>query len=937
MTDPTGRLSTVTTHDARGNVIRTDQTFDGRTITTTSTYDGTDHLTSETDPLGHTSNLAWDDKGNLVTLADPEGRTWRLTYTANGFPETIVAPGGALALRLEYDTAGNLIKQDRAEGEPLTFGYTGGQLTSVTDGQGHSTTLQLNAEGRIEKITGPNSQARTFTYDASGRTLSVTEPDTGVTQFTYDAVGNMLTATDARNQVRRYTYDAAHHLLTDTDFANRTTSYTYDLAGRMVRRSDRNSQVTSYAYDAAGRLTSKTLPGSTVSYTYDPLGRPTSIVGADGRIDTSYDDASRITAQRSRGTAASPQPDVTLSFGYDTSDLETSLTSPAGSVGYRYDGRGRLSAVDRPGGGSFSFAYDALDRVTSLLHPDGVAEAMTWTDTGQLLSRTARLGSQVLASSDYTYGNGFLRTSMTNQAGANDYTYDTMGRLLSASHPASSGLAAESFTYDQTSNRTSWVGSPAASVAYTAGRLTRDGTFDYAYDAEGDLVRRTERATARATTYDWNADHLLTAIHYPDGTTSTYRYDPVGRRIEVNDAGSIRRFVWDGANVVGEYDASNTLVSSYVTTQQPGQVLAARTGAAWQSYLVDGTDSVVATVDDSGTVTSRAAYDAYGRPAGSATNTNYAFTGHQYDAKSGLYYARARYYDPAVGRFISEDPIPALNPYQYGSCNPTNLVDSSGMQVVVERSLLDRIREGIAEVALQEVGTYICHELVQAAILGFGGGPNVIGQMGEQALGDALGPNGLPQQDLGNRRPDFQLGADYFESKNAERDQRAGLRADEGHGGARHGGRWAILRAHSRLDGRKHPQGRRPPEPILRIHAGRVPDRLLAGLIDGHVRDTVSALGAAQRRVEGGPWLRRSSPSTCSPSATSERPGSLAAIGRAFDVDPCAPARTDGHPRPDPDEDRHRGGLSRRIEATSPRPALIGFQRRADSRVRRRR
>ena len=207
VTDPTGRLSTVTTHDARGNVIRTDQTFDGRTITTTSTYDGTDHLTSETDPLGHTSNLAWDGKGNLVTLADPEGRTWRLTYTANGFPETIVAPGGALALRLEYDTAGNLIKQDRAEGEPLTFGYTGGQLTSVTDGQGHSTTLQLNAEGRIEKITGPDLQARTFTYDASGRTLSVTEPDTGVTRFTYDAVGNMLTATDARNQVRRYTYD----------------------------------------------------------------------------------------------------------------------------------------------------------------------------------------------------------------------------------------------------------------------------------------------------------------------------------------------------------------------------------------------------------------------------------------------------------------------------------------------------------------------------------------------------------------------------------------------------------------------------------------------------------------------------------------------------------------------------------------------------------
>ena len=345
-----------------------------------------------------------------------------------------------------------------------------------------------------------------------------------------------------------------------------------------------------------------------------------------------------------------------------------------------------------------------------------------------------------------------------------------MSRLLSASHPASSGLSAESFSYDQANNRTSWAGSPPASVAYTAGRLTRDGTYDYVYDAEGNLTRRTERATSRSTTYDWNADHLLTAIQYPDGTTSTYRYDPLGRRIEINDAGAIRRFAWDGANVVAEYDGSNALVRSYVTTQQPGQVLAARTGAGWQSYLMDGTGSVTATVDDAGSVTSRATYDAYGRPAGTPTDTTYAFTGHQYDAKSGLYYARARYYDPAVGRFISEDPIPSLNAYQYGSCNPTNLVDSSGMQVAVERSLLDRIREGISEVALQELSTYICQELVKAAILGFGGGPNVLGQMGEQALGDALGPNGLPQQDLGNRRPDFRVGFwDYFESKNSGR------------------------------------------------------------------------------------------------------------------------------------------------------------------------
>ena len=348
----------------------------------------------------------------------------------------------------------------------------------MSDGAGHTTSLQLTDEGRVAKITGPDGQARSFTYDASGRTLSVTEPDAGVTRFTYDAAGHMLTATDARNQVRRYTYDATHHLLTDTDFANRTTSYTYDLAGRVTRRTDRNGQVTTYAYDGAGRLITKNPPGLGDHLRLRPA-RAADLDRRPGRRSNRiYDDASRITSQRSRGTAGSSQPDVTLSFGYDTSDLETSLASPAvGRVPLR---RPRAPHRGGPAGRRLvRVRYDALDRVTSLVHPDGVAESMTWTDTGQLLSRTARLGSQVLASSAYTYGNGFLRTSLTDLSGTHGYTYDSMSRLVSASHPASSALSAESFSYDQANNRTSWAGSPPASVAYTAGRLTRDGTYDY--------------------------------------------------------------------------------------------------------------------------------------------------------------------------------------------------------------------------------------------------------------------------------------------------------------------------------------------------------------------------------------------------------------------------------------------------------------------------
>jgi len=771
ITDPTGELTTVVTYDPRGNIVRIDRIFDGRTLTTTATYDDLDRPTSETDSLNNTVWFEWDDQSNLVRATDAEQRLWSFTYGAFGLLETVAAPDDTVVLRLGYDGAGNLVRQQRANNAPIVYVYENGQLTSISDGAGQTIGIVPTPEGQVQSFTTADGRTRSFTYDESGRTLTITEPDTGVTRFTYDDAGNLLTATDALNRVRRYGYDVFNRVVTETDPSLRTTTYTYDDAGRVITRSDRNEQAVSYEYDAAGRLTKKTLPGSTITtYDYDALGRPTTFVGPDARIDFTWDDGNRLIGQRMRGTPTSTQPDVSLAFGYDASDLRTSVAAPWGTTGYRYDQRGRLGWVDRPGGGSFTFGYDDLDRVISIARPNGVNDVLAWTDTNQLLGRTSSLWTSVLAKAEYGYGDGFLRTSLTDLAGTTTYAYDPLGRLATAAYPAASGIADESYTYNQASDRTSWPDSPSSSVVYTADRLSRDGRYDYAYDDEGNLVRRTERATGRATTYEWNADHELTAIQYPDGTTSRYRYDPLGRRIEVDDAGQVRRFVWDGANVVAEYDGASSLLASYVTTEDAGEVLAARRGSTWETYLQDGLGSVVAVVDEAGSVIRRLAYDAYGRPSAGGTNERYAFTGQQYDARSGLYYMRARYYDPAVGRFISEDPIPSLNAYQYASANPTNLVDSSGLQAVTERSLLDRVSQGITQALASETESFICQELVKAAILGLGGGPNALGQIGEQVLGDILGPNGLPQQSLQNRRPDFRVGLfDYFESKNAGR------------------------------------------------------------------------------------------------------------------------------------------------------------------------
>jgi RHS repeat-associated protein len=97
--------------------------------------------------------------------------------------------------------------------------------------------------------------------------------------------------------------------------------------------------------------------------------------------------------------------------------------------------------------------------------------------------------------------------------------------------------------------------------------------------------------------------------------------------------------------------------------------------------LFDGLGSVTALTDGTGAVAGRLRYSAFGVPQSSGiTNDGFTFTGHQYDSATGLVYARARYYDPTIGRFLSEDPKPSVNPYPYVSNNPYNTVDPSGAQ-----------------------------------------------------------------------------------------------------------------------------------------------------------------------------------------------------------------------------------------------------------------
>jgi RHS repeat-associated protein len=211
-------------------------------------------------------------------------------------------------------------------------------------------------------------------------------------------------------------------------------------------------------------------------------------------------------------------------------------------------------------------------------------------------------------------------------------------------------------------------------------QLTSDGTYDYIYDANGNLTERRNRGTGGVTRYTWSDAGRLTSVTAPNGAISTYRYDAFGRRLEANDNGAVRRFVYNGWNLANEFDGTNALRATYIGGIFPDNVYEVVRDGTRHYPLFDGVGSVTALTDATGATVGRVRYSAFGAPQSSGVTENaVSFTGHQFDAATGLVYARARYYDPTLGRFLSQDPEPAVNPYTYALDAPLDLIDLTGM------------------------------------------------------------------------------------------------------------------------------------------------------------------------------------------------------------------------------------------------------------------
>ncbi|GIW91994.1 MAG: hypothetical protein KatS3mg110_0035 [Pirellulaceae bacterium] len=483
----------------------------------------------------------------------------------------------------------------------------------------------------------------------------------------------------------------------------------------------------------AARLTSGTLARE-INYSWDIGTRLVAASDPDSSYTLAYDDLDRLVSIDNQGTPNIPR--VVLNSSYDASGNRTRLAAVIDGTDdfvndYTYDLLNRMTRVDQScvaGGHAVAekrvdMAYNSLGQFTQIVRyralsgtpSDEVATSVyTYDAAHRLVGLSHNRGGQPLFTPySWTYDPLDRIIEMVNSDGTSVFTYDQTDQLTGADH---SYQTDEAYQYDANGNRTG-----GGYVTGSNNQLLEDSTYRYEYDAEGNRTAKETIATGEREEYTWDHRNRLVRFLRKDAQGAIildvhYSYDVFDRRIgkTVDPDGdgpqepSFTWFVYDNPSVVTgasdpalvgadhivlEFTGSQpaTLKYRYLHGPVVDQVFAREdVESLWQPgevlwALGDHLGTVRDLFDSAGNVVNHLRYEAFGRitsETNAAVDFLFAFTGRERDEESGLFYYRARYYDPAAGRFISEDPVSFkandMNLVRYVGNAPTGFVDPLG-------------------------------------------------------------------------------------------------------------------------------------------------------------------------------------------------------------------------------------------------------------------
>ena len=763
--DPLDRLRQATSSLASG--------FAFDIVTEAKSYRGDDLFFESIDANGNVTRYEYDNAGRLVTQiaafgSEDESRT---TWTYDGISRTLSA------------------KQGRVHGadHDMTYVYDDANRTvRAFDAEGNETRTTIDGAKNILSITNPNGNQELRTYDELGKLSTIIDALGNVTRYEYDDNRNLVMQEDTNGNRVTYEFDA-NDRLTDTSRiidanTSRHTQNIYDAAGNLLETIDPKGQHTAFGYNALNLLATKTYSNHVdpifphilrIEYDYD-LNDNTIEVREVKRIsntgEPAQDEMVEITAMQydnlNRLSEIHNTDGKIIQYGYDSNGNRTSLTGPDSLVTeYVFDAMNRLIRTDADEGSTIhTYHPDGLPLQT--IYPNGIRTENDYDSAGRFteirhisedsgpdgIPGNADDQETILFRLAYTYdGNGNPLTQTFAGPGTpletTGFTYDSTDRMTQVDYP-NEGII--DYSFDAVGNRLTEIGTDPmdgiSPVNRTYGYDTIDqliqvsdladpsGSIDLAYDFNGNLIRKTTDGVSVDFGFDIR-DLLSSTGDILHGGDIFFDYDYEGLRTKKISSAGETRYLYDGGSVLAEYDGSPgfstlrkytygrgllSLTDHSVTTGDPSRT---------QFYLTDALGSTIGMANTGGTTQKTYKYDAWGNLLSQEGNSGNSrtFTGHFFDAETGMFYFGARYYDSRLGRFISQDPSMgdttspmSLHRYLYANANPMRYVDLDGYENVTYLDECARHASGLARGANQAGQEMITETGAMVADVGMG-------------------------------------------------------------------------------------------------------------------------------------------------------------------------------------------------------------------------
>lgn len=487
----------------------------------------------------------------------------------------------------------------------------------------------------------------------------------------------------------------------------------YDQDGNRISKVTKKGDLFMFTYNKNNKITGKTFPGDSVSYIFDGDNLLTKTSDADSWIEKDYDIFKRLSSE----TVSHAPAKVVYSYNLRGEVSELKLFVQNRSImdlkklyhqtGQVYQVTGSVS------GERVEFSRDLNDnnKLSRINFPNGAWTSRVYDKSSRLIEQTTSINANLNHFLSYRYNGSdnitFVQDEFNGLRRINRFKYDELGRLVEED-----SLEKRTYALDA-------LGNDLSNGQYNElNQLLENSEFLFEYDLNGNRTKKTSKINGDKFEYRYSAENRLEEVKvFKSGNilskTITHSYDSLGRRIirSVQDhlaptKSYTRKFIYERQNILAVLDDENNFVSGYVHGEGIDDPILMVTDINGDgefevlSIVKDHQNSVRFILNDAGGILQEIEYSAYGETKIVNRDQNYKklenifyYTSRELERETGEYFYRARFYDPSIQKFLSEDPLGFRggdkNFYRYSKNKPLTKRDPLGLYSDKEKECLD--------------------------------------------------------------------------------------------------------------------------------------------------------------------------------------------------------------------------------------------------------